>query len=153
MPRASSTGFAAAGRIGARVQRSLDEGVVGGADGVVQRLPAIAVAGFRVCTRLEQRRRHLPDGVVPGGVVERRAAAGVAAIGVRAARDQIIYFGAVLGHRGGYMDELRPVAQPETPVHAISVNHTGFLIGRVRDRAELHRFLTRMSQSRVQIGV
>ena len=55
--------------------------------------------------------------------MERGAAAGIAGIGVRAIGDQMVDFAPVLGHGGGNMDELRPVAQLEPPVHAVGVNH------------------------------
>ena len=83
----------------------------------------MAVAGFDIGPGLEQRRRDLADGVVPGGVMQRRAAAGIPGIGVRATGEQLVDFGAVLGHGGGDMDELRPVAQPKQSVHAVGVNH------------------------------
>ena len=49
--------------------------------------------------------------------------AGIPGIGVRATGDQIVDFGSLLGRGGGDMNELRPVAQPEPPVHAVSVDH------------------------------
>ena len=117
-------GFAAAGRIGARVQRGLNEGRIGGADGVVKRLPAIAVAGFRVGPGLEQRLYRLGGRVVPGGLVQRRAAAGVSGVGVGATGDQNVDLRPVLGNGSGDMDELCPVAQPEPSVHAVGVDHS-----------------------------
>ena len=47
-------GVAAAGRVGPGVQRRLDERRIGGADRVVERLAAVAVAGLGVRPGLEQ---------------------------------------------------------------------------------------------------
>ena len=54
--------------------------------------------------------------------MQRRAAAGVARIGVRATGNHLVDFGPVLGHGRGDMEELRPVAQPEPPVYAVRVD-------------------------------
>ena len=64
--------------------------------------------------------RRAAAGVAGVGV---RAAAGVAGVGVRAAGDELIDFGAVLGHGRGDMDELRAVTQPELSMHAVGVDH------------------------------
>ena len=57
--------------------------------------------------------------------MQRRAAAGIAGIGVRTTGGQCVNFGPILGRGGGDMDKLRPIAQPELPMHALSVDHFG----------------------------
>lgn len=98
--------LALAGRVGAGVQRRLEEGGVAHIDGIVERLLLVPVADFLVRPGLEQCRRHLSAGIVPGSLVQRGAAAGVPHIGISAEGDHTVNLRPVLSHAGDNMVEL-----------------------------------------------